>query len=588
MRLKQLFRNELSHLRQRGSDFARENPQLARFLGEKATDPDVERLLEGFAFLTARLRMKLEDDLPELTHSLLQLLWPNYLRPIPSLTIIRFDPVDRAIVERQVLAKGTCLQSLPIDGTRCQFRTCTDVAMFPLCIRRVADAHSKDKSTVRVDMSTLSDQPLHAIGCDRLDFYLSGDATTASTLYLWLARYLARVTITIDGSTSFLDPRCIEFPGFSPEESLLPQPRNVFDGYRILQEYFVFPQRFLFVRLTGLMKTWPLTAASDVRLDLEFTRPMPSGVRVSDDDISLYCTPAVNLFEHDAEPISLDGRSVDYRLQPSGRETADCEIFSIDRVCSWKRDSNGSTGEFLREFQAFESLGHEIEHAHERASLYYRARAEASTRDDGLLHRIAFVRSDESHFIGRNETISVDLTCTNRDLASMLGPGEICVPTSDTPTFATFSNITKPRPCYRPVLDGAMQWTLISNLSLNYLSLLSPEPLKAVIRAYDFAALHDLQSARATRLRMDAIGKVTTRPADVLMSGIPVRGLRTTMELDQSAFVSEGDLYLFACALSHFFSLYASINSFHELTVVNTQNNETYTWPVLKGGQPVI
>jgi type VI secretion system protein ImpG len=588
MRLKQLFRNELGHLRQRGEAFARENPQLARFLGEKAADPDVERLLEGFAFLTAKLRMKLEDDLPELTHSLLQLLWPNYLRPIPSLTIVRFDPVDRAIVERQVLKKGTSLQSLPIDGTRCQFRTCTDVVIFPLCIRRVTDAHTRDRSIVRVELSTLSDQPLHAICCDQLDLCFAGDATTASTLYLWMARYLVGIRATVDGNTTSLDPRSIIFPGFSPGDSVLPQPRNVFDGYRIIQEYFVFPQRFLFARLTGLVKAWPESPAGHVLFEFEFSRPMPSGIRVGDDDIVLYCTPAVNLFEHDAEPISLDGKKVDYRLQPSGKQSAHCEIFSIDRVCSWKRESAGPAGEFLREFHAFESLEHEIEHAHGRASLYYRSRVEASKLDDGLMHRVAFVRSDESLFIGRNETISVELTCTNRDLASALGAADICVPTSDTPTFATFASIMKPTPCYRPVLDGALQWTLISNLSLNYLSLLSPEPLKAVVRAYDFAALHDIQNARATRARMDAVKTVTTQPADVLMGGVAVRGLRTTMELDQSAFVSEGDLYLFASALSHFFALYASINSFHELTVINTQNKETYTWPILRGGQPVI
>lgn len=186
------------------------------------------------------------------------------------------------------------------------------------------------------------------------------------------------------------------------------------------------------------------------------------------------------------------------------------------------------------------------------------------------------------------ETASVDLTCTNRDLPLALGIGDISVTTEATPPLASYRNICRPTRPYRPVLDGQLQWTLISNLSLNYLSLLSAEPLKAVLGAYDFAALHDIQQARATRKRLDGIGHAKTEPLDWLIKGLPVRGLRTHLQLDQDAFRCEGDLYLFGCVLSHFFALYASINSFHQLEVINTTNNEHYTWPLLTGRQPLI
>ena len=166
--------------------------------------------------------------------------------------------------------------------------------------------------------------------------------------------------------------------------------------------------------------------------------------------------------------------------------------------------------------------------------------------------------------------------------------GDLCLTTEHTPTLATYTNLTAPTRSYPPVLDASLHWTLISNLSLNYLSLLSDEPLKAVIRAYDFAALHDLQQARATRKRLDGIGEATTRPIDLLMKGLPIRGLTTHLKLDQAAFLCEGDLYLFSTVLSHFFALYASINAFHQLEVTNTTNNEHYQWPLLTGKQPVI
>jgi type VI secretion system protein ImpG len=198
------------------------------------------------------------------------------------------------------------------------------------------------------------------------------------------------------------------------------------------------------------------------------------------------------------------------------------------------------------------------------------------------------VRADETAYIGHAETVSLALTCTNRDLPLALGAGDICLPTQTTPMYAAFRNITRPTPAYRPVLDGELLWTLISNLSLNYLSLLSSEPLKAVVRAYDFAALHDIQHARATRKRMDGVHEATTTPADVLMKGLPIRGLKTLLKLDQSAFLCEGDLYLFGTVLSHFFALYASINSFHQLDVLNVSNNERYSWPWQIGKQPQI
>jgi type VI secretion system protein ImpG len=589
MTLRKHFREELNYLREQGREFALDNPQLARFLGERADDPDVERLLEGFAFLTARLRMKIDDDLPELTHSLLQMLWPNYLRPLPSATIVRFDPADHAISEGQRLPKGTQLFSHPVDGVACEFRTCTDVTVYPLTIKQVSDAHTREKSIVRLDLQTLSQQPLNALGCDRLDFHLSGDDTTASTLYLWLAKYLKAIDVHIPGHPPrTLSTREVVFPGFAPEDALLPYPRNVFDGYRIIQEYFVFPQRFHFFSLTRLQPLWPTAAADQVRFEFHFSRPMPADMHLKTSDISLFCAPAINLFKHDAEPIRLNGQVVDQRLQTSGMRPEHYEIFSIDEV-SAAQEENGQRQENTRRvFHPFESFQHEIERASGRIALYYRARVEAAPQSGGLVHRIAFVRGDESAHIGVDETVSVEMTCTNRDLPLALSTGDICVPTQATPTFATYTNITRPTRPYRPVLDGSLQWTLISNLSLNYLSLLSAEPLKAVVRAYDFAALHDIQQARTTRKRLDGIGEATTQPMDILMKGLPVRGLGTRLKLDQSAFLCEGDLYLFGTVLSHFFALYASINSFHQLDVINVTNNEHYSWPLLNGRQPVI
>ncbi len=186
------------------------------------------------------------------------------------------------------------------------------------------------------------------------------------------------------------------------------------------------------------------------------------------------------------------------------------------------------------------------------------------------------------------EAVSVTLTCSNRQLPTKLGKGDICVATDTSPSFARFSNITEPSHPLRPVLDGSLLWTLISNLSLNYLSLLSRDAICSIIRAYDFKALVDRQAERVTRMRLDGISSIQSGPTERIVRGLPVRGLKTELVLDQQYFGSEGDLYLFGTVLNHFFALYASINSFHELVVINAHNKERYTWDIQSGQQPLI
>lgn len=588
MPLKRKFREELDYMRRLGRVFARNNPQLARYLGEEATDPDVERLMEGFAFLTAKLRLKIDDDFPELTHPLLQLLWPNYLRPLPSATILQFQPMDRTVTERHVIPKGTRMHAREVDGIACEFRTCTDMAIYPLQIDQVSDAHSLEKSIVRVDLSTLSQSPPSTYACDQLDFYLSGSDYTAMTLYLWLAKYLGEIRMEYAGQVRNIPASQVLFHGFAPDQALLPYPTNALDGYRVLQEYFLFPRRFFFFGIRGLRSLWPTEQTGQIRLEFIFTRPMPEDVRIRTGDLALYCTPAVNLFEHEAEPVRLTGKALDYRLRPAGQRTDAYEIFSIDSVDGWKGEGSGKAGEWLRTYQPFESLRHQIDYERGHTTLYYRTRIEPSLTVAGVEHRVSFVRGDERNYIGRDETVSVSLTCTNRDLPLALGAGDVCIPTPDVPTFVSSRNLTAPTPSYRPVLDGNLQWRLISNLSPTYLSLLSAEPLKAVISAYDFAAHHDIQRRRATQKRLDALLDVVSTPVDRMFQALPIRGIRSVVKLDQTGFACEGDLYLFGTVLSHFLALYSSISSFHVLEAINTTNQEHYAWPMRSGTQALI
>ncbi|EKO3792074.1 type VI secretion system baseplate subunit TssF [Vibrio metschnikovii] len=582
------FREELAFLKEQGKHFTEIHPQLSRFLHGRNTDPDVERLLEGFAFLTARLREKVEDEFPELTHSIINMLWPNYLRPVPSMSIVSFTP--QSISEKQTIARGTQLDSKPVFETKCHFRTCRDVEIYPLECMGVTAHHTREATVIEVSLNMIDEVSVGDAHLDDLRFYLGGDKYSSQMLYLWLNHYLDKIVIDVAGTEFTLPPNTFKTVGFNSEQSLLPYPSNVYEGYRILQEYLAFPEAFHFFDITRLASVVPKSVSGTFKLKICFSKTLPADVRVRQENFQLYCTPVINLFDHDADPIDLTGKRSEYRIVPSSRYPSHYEVFSVDSVYGWQdktQDSQRIRGE-KRVYSAFESFQHEVERVRHREALYYRTRVKDSIRGDGFDNFISFIRGDETQSMQIDEAVSIKLTCTNRLLPLELGIGDICQSTDSSPPFATFSNITIPSQSLRPVLDGSLLWVLISNLSLNYLSLLSKDALSSVLRAYDFRALVDRQAERVARLRLEGIQKIESQPVDKILRGLPVRGLQSTIHIDQNCFGSEGELYLFGTVLSHFFALYASINSFHELIVINASNQEKYTWGTQTGMQPLI
>ncbi|RLK51712.1 type VI secretion system protein ImpG [Alkalispirillum mobile] len=586
--LNRYFRDELNYLRQEGREFAQAYPQLSQFLSERGDDPDVERLLEGFAFLTGRMREKVEDEFPELTHSLIALLWPHYLRPVPSMAIVRFDPRWHALRSGHRLARGTLLTSAPVQGVPCRFRTSRDVTLYPLAVAGVDTARTRRRSRVTLSLRVHSDQPLAELQPDPLRLFLGGDGYTARTLYLWLQHYLEGIDLVVSGHRSFLPADSITAVGFQRDEAVLPYPRNSFQGYRILQEYLCLPDAFRFLDLRGLSDALPHWPAERFELTFRFARTLPVEARVQAEHFQLHCAPAVNLFEQDADPIDLTGERAEYRIVPGGRNPDHCEIYSVDSVAGWVTTGNGRFRGKPRRYAPFESFQHQLERDRGGEGCYYRVRLRESLRNDGFDHDIAFVRDNEVQRPGDQETVSLRLTCTNRRLPEALAVGDISDFADDTPALVEVHNVTRPTPTLRPQLGGELLWTLISNLALNYLSLLHTDALRSVLRAYDFRALVDRQAERASQQRLAGIRGIETSAIDRLHRGVPVRGMRSVVTLDEAALGDEGGLYQFGCVLARFFALYASINAFHELQVVNLKNQERYTWKWQPGQQPLM
>ncbi len=586
-----LFHDELAYLRESGKAFARLNPRLAKYLSERSTDPDVERILEGFAFLTSRLREKLEDEHPEFTHSIIQLLWPNFLRPFPSAAMLAMTPIDRSITERHVIGKGTKLRSKAVQGIECQFQTTADCAVYPLDISSARLERTRGSTSFHIDFHTLSGIALRKIDLENLRLWFTDDESVAQTMYLWMRRYLTAVRVSLPHN----DKLVIDLPvssitpgGFASDEAILPQVSTAFEGYRLLQEYFFFPRKFYCLDINDLGRAFAGLEDTEFSIEFVFERPVPADIKLRPHNVRLYCVPIVNLFAHDSEPLIINNMRMRYRLVPSGGYPEGYEIFSVEDVQSWYPDQDELKTARGRSYKSFESFEHEIEARDNREQIYYRHRLVEAPASRQIMHFISFMLHNRRQAIPDEESLSVQMLCFNGALAAELGIGDIDIETEEAPTFASFTNITRPTPPVYPPLDGDLNWNLISNLALNYLSLLDTRALAQIIAVYDYKALADRQSERTSKLRADGIVAIDTRPIDKLFKGMPVRGMRSTIRMRESAFQNEGDMYLFASVLAEFFSLYSSINSFHELVVNGTEHGEVYEWIAKIGRQPLI
>lgn len=588
------YQSELAELRQLGARFAERNPALAPFLSQGGQDPDVERLLEGFAFLTGRLRQKLDDELPELTHSLLNLLWSHYLRPLPSCAILEFESLPAPGVAVAV-PRGTEVESRPLDEVSCRFRTCFGVDIQPLRVDELSFAQQGAGACMTIRLGITGSGTLEDLDLCQLPLHLAGDRTLSQDLYLALLHNLAGLTLVpVDAAGQPLTDEHgreralslaidqIQPLGFGEEEALLPYPPNAFRGYRHLQEYFAFPEKFLFVSIQGLtvLRTLPDSVRRQARglaLRFDITRIARQPRLPTRDNLRLHCVPVVNLFRHDALPIRLDGKRDEYPLFPAGHGREHLGVFAVERVTGWQPGGLGH-----RDYLPFESFVHDLSFGGQKRRPHYAVRQRTALLHGGIDTYLAFGEASADQ-----DTLSIELTCTNQNLPQRLRAGDLCLPTESTPGGLVFRNLARPTASHAPVLSGDRLWQLVSNLSLNYLSLTDVAALRTVLASYDLPRQHDRQAERVSRQRLAALRSISHRPVDRLYRGLPIRGITTQLDMDASGFRSEGELYLFASVLNEFFALYASLNSFHQLSVRSLQG-EVYLWTPRMGQQPLI
>ena len=578
------YQSELTYLRDMGARFGRVNPAIAGLLAEQGSDPDVERLLEGFAFLAARIRERVDDCVPEVVHALMEIVAPHYLRTVPAASIVEFFPQTSALRGRHTIPRGAKLGATPVRGCSCLFRTTSDVDLLPLSIDGISlDKSSINNSVLRLECSC-SEKSLGAVFNPKgIRFFLGSEYATAAMLLLWFLRYCTQIQVRPLGpglnAPIALPPNLLAPAGFSDDAALVPWPAFSPPSFRILEEYFAQPAKFLFVDLLGLNAALP-AAREHFELAFFFERPPELPTQITTSAMRLHCTPVVNLFGATANPVRRSAIEHEHLLQVADIDPEHADIYSVDSVVGARA---GMSERVV--YERFLSFSHA---AGAKGSPFYTLRPSLSALDGALDTYFSIVTPRDDEPVVVEESLSIDLTCTNRLVPNDLRAGSICQAVAGSPTVAQFKNITEVTRPTRPPLGSELYWRLLAHMGLNHTALSHANSLRALLQLYNLQGLSDQAVGRANSLRAEAISGVTSSPVQRIVGGVPLRGVRTTVEVDEDKFAGAGDAFLFGQVLDALFADHVTLNAFNELGMKLVPSQREIVWTPRAGTKPIV
>ena len=639
-RLLRLYSDELTHLREVGGEFAREFPKIASRLGMEGmevTDPYVERLLEGFAFLAARVQLKLDSDQPQLIAHLLEATYPNFLAPLPSMMIARLvvDTADPNLANGFAVPRGTALISeLPRgQDTHCEFRSAHTVTLWPIeLLNAQYFSYAPDlplsqlpalqgangrtgtarrgvvRGGLRMRLRAGGGQRFDQLGIDRLAFHISAPDEVAFRLHeLLLGAAIGTLVHSVNSvakagaapapaSLQWRGAASVRPIGFGADEALLPDSLRAFSGYRLMQEAAAMAQRLLFVELGDLAPRLAQVSSDEVELIVLFERGDAALEALVDrHSLALFCTPAINLFRKRLDRIQLGPGAWEYHVVPDRTRPMDYEVHSLDSVTGF------GTGRVAQQrFEPLYATHHEgSKHAQGAAHGFFTVRREArlmSPRQQQQGLRSSYIGEevylslvDPQHAPYREDIrqLSVSAWVSNRDLPTLLphgvAEGGAAQWRLDGPgpvlRVEALRGPTRPV-TRRPV--GELGWSLVSHLTLNHLSLIGESPARAGAALRTMLGLYAPPDDVSWSRQADGVRALTAR---TVVRRLPFKGplsfgtgVEIVLELDELAYQGSS-AFLFASVLECFFARHAAINSFTQLTLRTPQRGEVMRWP---------
>ncbi|MEO0912004.1 MAG: type VI secretion system baseplate subunit TssF, partial [Pseudomonadota bacterium] len=608
-------------LREMGSEFAAAYPKVASRLGMdqlEVLDPYVERLLEGTAFLSARVQLELDLQFPAFTRNLLEIVYPHYLAPTPSMMIASFTPDAEGggLGDGYRLPRGTMLRSVVGEGqqTACQFRTSHDLTLWPLEIAQAEYIDSRGelvaagvaggraaRAAIRLRLRRTDGEPIADLPLDTLPIYLGEKGASAWQLHeLLMTEATGLVARSTDRRADWVDHlpgASLRAKGFDPEEALLPLPRQSLDGYRLLQEYFAMPERFHFVELDGLAPALRQAKGSDVDLFILLRDGMSDiSASVVPEVFDLHAVPAINLFEKRCDRVPVTARDTEHHVVVDRTATLDFEVFSLNSV---RGISSEGTDDLT--FHPFYSSS-DLTAAGNTQRAYYAQHRRMRQRTErerlsgvrttylGSEMFLSIVDRNQAPHAANLSQLAVTAVCTNRDLPLLLATGadNLFQLADGGPVTKVATPVSPTRP--RPTLaQGDTAWRLISHLSLNYLSLVEEDGGVEALR--ELIGIYAPPGDRVIDKQLEGLVGLSSRPIvrrmqDEVLS-TAVRGLEISLTFDEG-FYEGTSAYLMGAVLERFFRKYVTMNSFTETVLKTQQRGEIARWRPETGLNPLI
>ncbi|MFA5985308.1 MAG: type VI secretion system baseplate subunit TssF [Methylococcaceae bacterium] len=625
-KLLKYYNRELQHVREIGAEFAAEFPKIASRLGLdtfECSDPYVERLFEGFAFMAARVQLKVDAEFPNFTQQLLQIVYPHCLANTPSMTVVEFKPdlTDENLAKGIVIPKGSSLRSqvAKTEQTPCEYRTGQNLQLLPIEITRldylptrvaVANAGitsnqylAKTSAALRVVLRSTAGVGFKAIALDKLPVFLRGTGGTPYRLYEQILANATALAVKFnkDGHSiiQFGAGKMFRAMGFDYEEALLQHDLRSFDGYRILQEYFAFPERYLFVELNNLKALTADCDSTELELFILLNR---ADAQLTDSldksNMALFCSPAINLFPKRADRIRIDHRQAEYHLVVDRSRPCDFEVYSLNNVMGYP-EGQSYEQRFLpfygskNAYQNGQELAFYTLRRHKRMLSSKQRREGVRSSYIGSEIFIALVDAAQAPFAKDLVQLGVETWCTNRDLPLTMPVGigntdfslQISAPVK---AIRCVAGPTRPLPA---AYEGETVWKLINHLSLNYLSLLDSQANEGAAALRELLSLYAEQREPAIKKQIDGVVSISAknivRRIDAKGPMVFGRGLEISVLLDEAAFEG-GGYFLMGTVLEQFFARYVSINSFVETHIKTTDRGVVAKWPVRMGCRHTI
>jgi type VI secretion system protein ImpG len=628
------YSQELQHLREMGGEFAAQYPKIAGRLGLEGfdcADPYVERMLEGFSFLAARVQMKLDAEFPRFTQHLSELVYPHFLAPTPSMAVVQLQPdlANPALADGFEVARGSAMRSVlgKDDSTACEYRTGHALTLWPVELAEAkffthsgsiagslgpgARLPANVKAGLRLRLRTTHGKPFNTLALDKLALHLRGSDDLPGRIYEKLLGSVEGVLAMPAerngnggngggaGWHKLLPKTALRPLGYAEDQALLPSGQRSFQGYRLLQEYFAFAPRFLFVELAGL--NGALRACADPEIDIVVLLNRADArleQTLDSSNFALNCTPVVNLFQRRADRINLSGDQHEYHVLVDRTRPMDFEVHQVESVTGY-----GSGADAEQSFHPLYSARDMGSHNSEKAFFQIR-------REPRLLSQRQRTRGPRSSYIGSETFIAIvdaaeapyrhslrqlglTVWCTNRDLplSMPLGVGKTDFILDDGGPVSAVRAVAGPSQPFPSFAEGSMAWRLINQLSLNYLSLVDTDPEQGASALRELLALYCHPLDVNAQRQVEGVRSVSSRPVTRRMpTPGPItfgRGLEITVTLDDGAFEGAG-AFVLGGVLSHFFAQYVSINAFTETVVRTVARGEIMRWPSMGGACAIL